>query len=80
MTGRGEVPTRNSPMTLSIMQPPPGRGRSGDGKVDSPRAAFLGRFLDIRTDSDEMNCPALSWHLPDQAEGLQRDQADAAQH
>jgi hypothetical protein len=53
---------------------------SRDREVDSPASGVFGCFLEIRTDSDEMNCPALSWHLPDQAEGLQRDQAHAAQH
>jgi hypothetical protein len=39
---------------------------SRNGEIDSSASGVFGRFLDIRTDSDEMNCPALSWHLLDQ--------------
>jgi hypothetical protein len=29
-------------------------------EVDSPACGVFGRFLDIRTDADEMHCPALA--------------------
>ena len=55
-----------------------GRGRFACGEIDREAGWVLVGFLDTRADPDEMNCPALSWHLLDQKPKNQSEIAYAA--